>query len=80
VLPETNIEGARRSIARVRSRIAQHPFVGLLPDERPVLTAGVVTYPHPAAVHTEDLLALAETALLRAKAGAGERIGVSDAA
>ena len=80
VLPETNIEGARRSIARVRSRIAQHPFVGLLPEERPALTAGVVTHPHPAAVHTEDLLALAETALLRAKAGTGERIGVAGAA
>jgi diguanylate cyclase (GGDEF)-like protein len=80
VLPETSVEGARRSIARVRSRIGQHPFVGLLPEERPALTGGVVTFPHPAAVHTEDLLALAETALLRAKADAGERIGVSDAA
>jgi hypothetical protein len=40
----------------------------------------VVTYPHPAAVHTEDLFALAESALLRAKADGGERIGVAEAA
>ena len=80
VLPETTLEGARRSIDRVRNRIAQHAFMGLLADDRPILSAGVVTYPHPAAVHTEDLFALAESALLRAKADGGERIGVADAA
>lgn len=80
VLPETSLEGARRSIDRVRNRIAQHAFMGLLADDRPVLSAGVVTYPHPAAVHTEDLFALAESALLRAKAEGGERIGVAEAA
>jgi diguanylate cyclase (GGDEF)-like protein len=80
VLPETTLEGARRSIDRVRNRIAQHAFMGLLADDRPILSAGVVTYPHPAAVHTEDLFALAESALLRAKADGGERIGVAEAA
>lgn len=80
VLPETSLEGARRSIDRVRNRIAQHAFMGLLADDRPILSAGVVTYPHPAAVHTEDLFALAESALLRAKTDGGERIGVAEAA
>lgn len=80
VLPETTLEGARRSIDRVRNRIATHAFMGLLADDRPILSAGVVTYPHPAAVHTEDLFALAESALLRAKADGGERIGVAEAA
>jgi diguanylate cyclase (GGDEF)-like protein len=80
VLPETSLDGARRSIDRVRNRVAQHPFMGLVADERPALSAGVVTYPHPSAVHTEDLFALAESALLRAKAEGGERIGVAEAA
>ncbi|HEX9892990.1 MAG TPA: diguanylate cyclase [Gemmatimonadales bacterium] len=80
VLPETSLDGARRSIDRVRNRVGQHPFMGLVADERPTLSAGVVTYPHPAAVHTEDLFALAESALLRAKAEGGERIGVAEAA
>jgi len=78
VLPETNLDGARRSIARVRSRLDQYPFPGLQPGERPALTAGIVTFPHPAAVHTEDLFALAETALIRAKSESGERIGTAD--
>ncbi len=80
VLPETSLEGARRSIDRVRSRVAQHPFLGLVAEERPQLSAGIVTYPHPSAVHTEDLFALAESALLKAKAEGGERVGVADAA
>jgi diguanylate cyclase (GGDEF)-like protein len=37
VLPETSLEGARRSIDRVRNRIAQHAFMGLLADDRPAL-------------------------------------------
>ena len=77
VLPETSLEGARRSVTRVRIRTAEHPFADLEPDERPSLSAGIVSYPHPAAVHTEDLFALAEAALLRAKAGEGDRIGVA---
>jgi diguanylate cyclase (GGDEF)-like protein len=44
VLPETTLEGARRSIDRVRNRIATHAFMGLLADDRPILSAGVVTY------------------------------------
>ena len=38
VLPETTLEGARRSIDRVRNRIATHAFMGLLADDRPILT------------------------------------------
>jgi diguanylate cyclase (GGDEF)-like protein len=78
VLPETGLDGARRSIARVRSRLDQYPFPGLQPGERPALTAGIVSFPHPGAVHTEDLFALAETALIRAKSEPGERIATAD--
>ncbi|MEK6688001.1 MAG: sensor domain-containing diguanylate cyclase [Gemmatimonadota bacterium] len=78
VLPVTPLDGARQMIARVRSRVAAHPFSDLEPHERLGLTAGVVTCPHPAAVHTEDLFALAETALMQAKAGGGDGVGVAD--
>lgn len=77
VLPETTLDGARRTVARVRARLAQHTFPGLGADERPALSAGIVTFPHPAAVSTEDLFALAESALLRAKTESGERIGIA---
>jgi hypothetical protein len=36
-----------------------------------------VTYPHPAALQTDDLFAMAEAALMRGKAQAGERIGIA---
>jgi diguanylate cyclase len=78
VLPETSVEGARRSIARIRNRLEQGSYSALSTAERPVLTGGLVTFPHPAVVHTEDLFALAETALIRAKAEGGERLATAD--
>lgn len=80
VLPETDLAGARRSVARVRERIQAAPFADLAPGDRPRLSAGIVTYPHPSAVQTEDLFALVEAALLRGKAQADERIGTADIA
>ncbi len=81
ILPETALDGARRTIGRIRDLVDRHPFAQLEPHDRPRLSAGVVTHPHPAAVQPEDLFALAETALLRAKAsGEGDRIGVADPA
>ena len=79
VLPETGLEGARHSVARVRERLSMHAFEGFGPDdERPRITAGIVTYPHPAAERTGDLFALVEAALLRAKGQTGERIGTAE--
>lgn len=78
VLPETDAAGARRSVARVRERIRATLFDDLAPGDRPRLSAGIVTYPHPSAVQTEDLFALVEAALLRGKAQTDERIGTAD--
>ena len=39
---------------------------------------GIVSYPHPAAQRVDDLLALAEAALLRAKGQTSGRIGVAE--
>ena len=78
ILPETDLEGARRSVTRVRERILAAPFADLAVADRPRLSAGIVTFPHPSAVDTEDLFALVEAALLRGKAQTDERIGTAD--
>jgi diguanylate cyclase (GGDEF)-like protein len=77
VLPETGPAGARQSIVRVRERLMTLPFEGDPRLEPTRFSAGIVTYPHPAAFQTDDLFAMAEAALMRGKAQAGERIGVA---
>jgi diguanylate cyclase (GGDEF)-like protein len=77
ILPETDQTGARQSVTRIRERLAAVPFEGDPREERPRFSAGIVTYPHPAASQTEDLFDLAEAALMRGKAQSGERIGVA---
>jgi diguanylate cyclase (GGDEF)-like protein len=76
VLPETGAEGARRSVARVREQLAQGRSNGATAE--PSFSAGIVTYPHPAVTHADDLFALVEAALARGKAQVGERVGVAD--
>jgi diguanylate cyclase (GGDEF)-like protein len=75
VLPETDLEGAVQSVTRVQERLAILPLEG---DGRPQLSAGVVSYPHPAVTEAEDLFALVEAALMRGKLQAGGRIGRAD--
>jgi PleD family two-component response regulator len=69
VLPETGPEGARRSIGRMRERL------GALPPG--TLSAGIVSYPHPAVTQPDDLFALVEAALARGKAVEG-KVGVAE--
>jgi diguanylate cyclase (GGDEF)-like protein len=77
VLPETGEAGARQSVSRLRDRLTSLPFDGDPRLEPTRFSAGIVTYPHPAAQQTEDLFAMAEAALMRGKAQAGERIGIA---
>jgi diguanylate cyclase (GGDEF)-like protein len=77
VLPETDQNGARQSVTRIRERLAAVPFEGDPREEIPRFSAGIVTYPHPTAVQTNDLFTLAEAALVRGKAQSGERIGLA---
>jgi GGDEF domain-containing protein len=56
--------------------VAKHSF----PDmggERPGFSAGIVSFPHPEALRPEDLFALADAALARAKASTGDRIAIA---
>jgi len=78
ILPETDLPGARQSIHRVRYRLANQPLADLDPRDRPKLSAGIVSFPHPSAMQTEDLFALVEAALLRGKAQTEERIGTAE--
>lgn len=71
LLPETGLEGARTTIRRIRGRVGDPNGVG----GHPMLTAGVITLPFPDARAPDEAMALAEAALLRAKALGGERIG-----
>jgi two-component system cell cycle response regulator len=77
ILPETGQAGARQSVLRVRDRLSVVPSEGDPRLDRPRFTAGIVTYPHPAISQTDEMLALAEAALARGKAQAGERIGIA---
>jgi two-component system, cell cycle response regulator len=77
VLPETDQTGARQSVIRVRQRLAAVPLEGDPRLERNRFSAGIVTYPHPAAFQADDLFAMAEAALMRGRAQVGERIGVA---
>ena len=75
VLPETGADGARRSVARVREQLIQS---GNGTVAEPPLSAGIVTYPHPAVSQADDMFALVEAALARGKAQSGERVGIAD--
>jgi diguanylate cyclase (GGDEF)-like protein len=76
LLPETGLDGARRSLARLRERIWPQPADPSVED--PAFSAGIVTYPHPAVTQADDMFALVEAALARGKAQIGERVGVAD--
>ena len=77
VLPETDQAGARHSVMRIRERLTAVQSEGEPRAERSRFSAGIVTYPHPAASETNDLFALVEAALMRGKAQSGERIGLA---
>jgi diguanylate cyclase (GGDEF)-like protein len=77
VLPETGQVGARQSVLRIRERLVMVPSDADARLDRPRFSAGIATYPHPAVSQTDELLALAEAALMRGTAQAGERIGVA---
>jgi len=76
LLPSTGIEGARKVLSRIDARLANHPFADLMLTHRPRLAAGLVIYPHQGLARVEDLLAAAETALLRGKATPDDRVGL----
>ncbi len=77
LLPETGEAGARQSVIRVRERLTSLPFESDPRLEPSRFSAGIVTYPHPAAASPDDLFSLAEAALMRGRAQSMERIGLA---
>jgi len=78
ILPETDAQGGRRFVERLRQVMARHTFPDLGPGQVPGLSAGVVAYPHAQVLRPEDLFTQVEAALDRGKKGEPDRIGVSD--
>jgi diguanylate cyclase (GGDEF)-like protein len=76
ILPETDQAGARQSVLRLRDRLHVVPSERDPRLDRPRFNAGIASYPHPAVTQTDELLALAEAALVRSRAQA-ERIGMA---
>lgn len=76
LLPETDLDGARGTVHRIRERLGPAGLGELHLGVRCRLTAGIATYPHPGVHKPEDLFALAEAAMLAGKGQDVERIGV----
>jgi len=79
VLPETDTQGGRHFVERLRQVLARHTFPDLPRGQVPSLTAGVVAFPHTEVLRPEDLFAQVEAALERGKKSEPDRIGVSGA-
>ncbi len=76
ILPETDGNGGRNFVARLRQVLSRHTFPDLGPGRVPELSAGVVAFPHSEVLRPEDLFSLVEGALRRAKKEAA-RIAVA---
>ncbi len=77
LLPETDIDGARRTVFRVRERLGPAGLGEMHLGVRCHLTAGIVTYPHPGVHKPEDLFGLVETALVTGKSQDVDQIGTA---
>jgi diguanylate cyclase (GGDEF)-like protein len=77
LLPETDLDGARGMVRRIREQMASAGLGELQLGVRCRLTAGVALFPHPGVHKPEDLFALVEGALLEGKRQDVDRIGVA---
>src|SRR5260370_41951347 len=78
ILPETDAQGGRLFVERLRQVLARHTFSDLGPGEVPGVTAGAVAFPHPEGLRPEDLFSQVEAALERGKKSEPDRIGGAD--
>ena len=77
ILPETDGNGGRHFVERLRQVVSRHTFSDLGPGRVPGLSAGVASFPHAEVLRPEDLFTLAEGALARGKTAEPDRIGVT---
>ena len=76
LLPQTELDGARRVAEKIRSEIADRPFGTDAGDLAVTMSAGVACHPHHGTGAT--LLASADAALYAAKAGGKNRVVLAD--
>ena len=77
ILPETSAEGAVIFAERLRERISTHSFdIGAGRIVRLTVSIGIATFPSSGVASTEDLIARADEALYRAKAGGRNQVKV----
>jgi diguanylate cyclase (GGDEF)-like protein len=77
LLPETDANGARLTVNRIRQKLGPAGLGELHLGVRCNLTAGIATYPHPSVHKPEDLFAMVEQALVLGKGQDVERIGTA---
>jgi diguanylate cyclase (GGDEF)-like protein len=77
ILPETDVNGAKRFVQRLRQVMDRHVFPDLGPGRVPGIAAGIAAFPSGEALRPEDLFALAEAALARGQRKEPDRIGVA---
>lgn len=77
LLPETDLEGARGTVHRIRERLGPAGLGELQLGVQCRLTAGIACYPHSGVHKPEDLFAQAEAAMLEGKRQDVERIGTA---
>ncbi len=75
LLPETDLEGARDTVRRIRTRLEASGLADMESGARCRLTAGVAVYPHPGVHRPEDLFARVEAGLVDGKGQDVDRIG-----
>jgi diguanylate cyclase (GGDEF)-like protein len=76
ILPETDANGGKRFVDRLRQIVTRHTFPTLGPGRVPGISAGVVAFPHGDVLRPEDLFNLAEGALTRSRTEP-DRIGIA---
>lgn len=74
ILPETDLNGGRHFVLRLRQVLNRHVFPDLGPDRVPQISAGVAAFPNPEVLRPEDMFGIVEAALARGK-GEPDRIG-----
>jgi diguanylate cyclase (GGDEF)-like protein len=77
LLPETDLDGARLTVDRIRNSMGPAGLSDLNPGVRCRLSAGIAIFPHPAVHKPEDMFALVESALVEGKRHDGDRIGTA---
>ena len=74
ILPETGEDGAVKVAERIRARVAEQATEGLLPMPALTVSVGVATVLSTQIQAPEELIALADDALYRAKAQGRNRV------